>query len=144
MAENQTVETDADVEAFLAGIEHPTRRSDGLRVLELMRRATGTEPRMWGPAIVGFGKYRYEYDSGRTGEMFRVGFSPRKANLAIYLVSKGEGFEELLARLGKHRTGASCLYVNKLADVDEGVLEHLVVHSWEAARKAYGEPGVST
>jgi hypothetical protein len=140
MAENQTVETDASVEGFLGTIENPTRRADAHALLELMQRATGTEPKMWGSSLIGFGKYRYHYDSGRKGEWMRVGFSPRKANLALHLISRGPGFEELLARLGKHRTGVSCLYINKLADVDSKVLQTLIEHSWESARRVYGEP----
>jgi hypothetical protein len=143
MAENQTVETAASVDAFIEGVEHLVRRQDAYALLEIMRRVTGTEPKMWGPAIIGFGKYRYRYESGREGEMLRVGFSPRKANLALYLTAKGQGFEELLTGLGKHRTGVSCLYINKLADVDATVLESLISHSWEAARQAHGEPAAS-
>ncbi|MDQ3332553.1 MAG: DUF1801 domain-containing protein, partial [Planctomycetota bacterium] len=85
MAENQTQETDASVEAFLESVEHPGRRADSNVLLDLMRRVTGAPPKMWGPAIIGFGKYHYRYDSGREGDMLRVGFSPRKANLALYV-----------------------------------------------------------
>ena len=103
-----------------------------------MSRATATKPKMWGSAIVGFGKYRYKYESGREGEMLRVGFSPRKANFALYLNAKDENYDGLLSRLGKHKTGASCLYINKLADVDRNILETLVVRTWEAALAKYG------
>mgnify|MGYP006217415895 CR=1 FL=1 len=90
-------------------------------------------------AIIGFGKYRYRYDSGREGEMLRVGFSPRKTNLALYLTSKPPAYADHLTSLGKHKTGASCLYINKLPDVDLQVLESLVAASWESARAEYGE-----
>ena len=139
MPENKTRETDASVEAFLDTVEDPGRREDAYRLLDLMRRATGTQPKMWGPAIIGFGKYHYRYDSGREGDMLRVGFSPRKANFALYLMSKGDAFPELLQRLGKHKSGASCLYINRLADVDMSVLETMVSRSWALARETYGD-----
>ena len=140
MSENVTRETGASVEAFLDSVEHPRRRDDAYALLELMQRVTGVQPKMWGPAIVGFGKYRYRYETGREGEMPRVGFSPRKANLALYLIAKGDTHKDLLSRLGKHKTGASCLYINKLADVDANALEALVSDSWERAREVYGDP----
>jgi hypothetical protein len=141
MPENKTVETDASVDAFLDTVPSETRRADAREVLEMMRRVTGTEPRMWGPSIVGFGKYHYRYESGHEGEFLRIGFSPRKANLALYLTRKGDGHAALLARLGKHRTGVSCLYVNRLADVDLAVLESLVAASWAAWPEALSAPG---
>ncbi|MBA3314310.1 MAG: DUF1801 domain-containing protein [Planctomycetaceae bacterium] len=140
MAENQTQETDASVEAFLESVEHPGRRADSNVLLDLMRRVTGAPPKMWGPAIIGFGKYHYRYDSGREGDMLRVGFSPRKANLALYVIIKDDDRKPLLAKLGKHKTGVSCLYINKLADVDLKVLEAMVARSWNAARDKYGNP----
>lgn len=140
MADNKTVETEASVDEFLRSVDHPVRRADALTLLEMMRRATRREPRMWGPSMVGFGRFQYRYESGHEGETFFVGFSPRKANLAIYLTIKGSDYEEQLSRLGKHRTGASCLYINKLADVDPGLLEEMVAQSWEAGREKYAEP----
>jgi hypothetical protein len=138
MAENKTVESGASVEQFLDGIENATRRDDAHALAELMSRVTGRQPKMWGDAIVGFGKYRYKYDSGREGEMLRVGFSPRNANFALYLIAKDETYDALRARLGKHKTGGSCLYINKLADVDLTVLETMVASSWQAAGEQYG------
>ncbi len=126
MAENLTRPTDASVEAFLAAVEHPVRRADGLRLLALMSEITGEEPRMWGPTIVGFGQYHYKYETGREGDAAAVGFSPRKASLSIYGATYSPEASELLERLGKHKTGAGCLYVNKLADVDEAVLKELI------------------
>jgi hypothetical protein len=103
-----------------------------------MRRATGVEPRMWGPAIIGFGRYHYKYESGREGDMLRVGFSPRKSNLAVYLIAKNDRLRKTMNELGKHKTGGSCLYVSKLSDVDLEVLEELVVRSWHLAQEEYG------
>jgi hypothetical protein len=126
MAENKTQPTGASVDEFLAGVEHPVRRRDGLRLLALMSEITREEPEMWGPAIVGFGRYHYEYESGREGDAAAVGFSPRKASLSLYGLTYGPMAVELLGRLGKHRSGAGCLYVNKLDDVDESVLAELI------------------
>jgi hypothetical protein len=139
MAQNKTTETGASVDEFLASIKNDTRREDSTMLLDIMRRATGVEPRMWGPAIIGFGKYHYKYETGREGEMLRVGFSPRKANLAVYLIAKNDRLRERMNDLGKHKTGGSCLYVNKLSDVDLEVLEELVLRSWQLAQEEYGE-----
>jgi hypothetical protein len=138
MAETGTSETDASVEAFIAAVENPTRRGDGFCILEIMRRETGIEPRMWGPSIVGFGSYHYRYDSGREGDMFLIGFSPRKANLTLYLSIDDEQLREMLPRLGKHKTSVACLYINKLADVDMAVLEEMIRRSWEASEERHG------
>ncbi|MCU1547127.1 MAG: hypothetical protein JWO29_78 [Arthrobacter sp.] len=126
MAENKTQATGASVDEFLAAVEHPVRRRDGRRLLALMSEVTGEEPRMWGPTIVGFGRYHYKYESGREGDAAAVGFSPRKASLSLYGLTYGPQSAELLGRLGKHKTGAGCLYVNKLDDVDESVLTELI------------------
>ncbi|GLB66581.1 hypothetical protein AHIS1636_10200 [Arthrobacter mangrovi] len=126
MAENKTAPTDVPVDEFLAGIEHPVRRADGEALLELMRQVTGEDPLMWGPSMVGFGSYHYRYASGREGDALAVGFSPRKASLALYGLTYAPESAQLLARLGKHKTGAACLYINKLADVDPEVLRELV------------------
>jgi hypothetical protein len=126
MAENQTPATGASVDEFLAAVEHPVRHRDGLRLLEMMKEITGEEPEMWGPTIVGFGQYHYKYVSGREGDAAAVGFSPRKSSLSLYGLIYGPEAAELLARLGKHKTGAGCLYVNKLEDVDEAVLAELI------------------
>lgn len=131
MAENKTQPTDASVTAFLDAVENETRRSDARRVLELMREVTGEEPRMWGPGIVGFGDYHYRYESGREGDWFLTGFSPRKANLVLYIMSGFPRHAELMERLGKHRTGKSCLYVNRLDDLDLDVLRELIRRSVE-------------
>jgi hypothetical protein len=134
VAGNKTVETDISVHAFLSGIENRTRRSDGFALLDIMRSVSGEVPRMWGPSIVGFGRYHYRYESGHEGAMLLMGFSPRKANLVLYLDhDKGED-AGLLRQLGKHKTGVSCLYINKLADVDGEALRALVTVSWVRAK----------
>ena len=137
MAENKTKATDASVEAFLAAVEPEQRRIDGRVLLEMMARITGEPPKMWGPSIIGFGQYHYRYESGREGDMPRIGFSPRKAQLVLYLADGFAGRDALFARLGKHSTSKACLYINKLADVDLAVLEALMVESFEYMRKAY-------
>ena len=103
----------------------------------MMKEVTGAEPQMWGPSIVGFGAYHYKYESGREGDWFLVGFSPRKQNLTLYIMAGFKRYEELLAKLGKHKTGKSCLYLNKLADVDEEVLRQMVAASVEYLSKKY-------
>jgi hypothetical protein len=129
MAEIKTKKNEASVEAFLDGVANERRRQDAEVVLELMRQVTGEEPAMWGSSIVGFGRYHYRYESGREGDWFLTGFSPRKQSLTLYIMSGFRGYEGLLGRLGKHKTGKGCLYVNKLADVDLDVLRQLVEQS---------------
>lgn len=129
MSENKTRPTAADVDAFLAAIEPAAKRKDAETICAMMRRVSGEAPALWGPSMVGFGLYRYKYESGHSGESFRTGFSPRKANLVLYIVDGLDAHAALLARLGKFKTGKSCLYINKLADVDVPVLEALVTES---------------
>ena len=131
MAENKTVKTAESVDKFLSAVENKRRREDGLALLEMMKNVTGLEPEMWGPSIIGFGSYHYRYDSGREGDMPLTGFSPRSRSLSLYIMSGFDNYDELLGKLGKHRTGASCLYINKLADVDMDVLRELVAQSVE-------------
>ena len=137
MAENKTQPTDVDPAAFIAAVEHPTRRADAEVLLELMGRVTGCPPRMWGPAIVGFGRYHYRYDSGREGDFLMTGFSPRKANLVVYLMPGYDDLGDELAVLGKHKMGKACLYINTLADVDLDVLERMVERSVAKMRREY-------
>lgn len=123
---NKTIETDAAVEDFLAKVEPEERQADGRAVTALMARLSGEPPAMWGPSIIGFGRYHYRYDSGREGESCRIGFSPRKAELVFYLA----GLEDAdFAPLGKHRRGKGCLYIKRLSGVDMAVLEALIVKS---------------
>jgi hypothetical protein len=138
MAEAKTPANAADPAEFMAAVEPAAKREDAGVLDALFRRATGEEPRMWGPSIVGYGSYHYRYESGREGRSCRVGFSPRKAKHSLYLAGCDGGatdaqFEDLLARLGKHSRGAGCLYVNKLADIDLAVLKDLVATSWKAS-----------
>ncbi len=139
MSDLKTRPTDASVEAFIGAVDHPRRREDARTLLELMHRVTGEEPVMWGPSIVGYGSYHYRYASGQEADWPVVGFSPRKQNLSIYIMTGFEESDELLSRLGKHKTGKSCLYVNKLADMDLDVLETLVRASVAAMKRRYPE-----
>ncbi|WP_306045834.1 DUF1801 domain-containing protein [Nioella sp. MMSF_3534] len=125
-AENKTTVTPVDPADFIAALQHPTRRADAEALDKLFRRVTGFQPCMWGPTIIGYGQYHYIYDSGREGDFLATGFSPRKANLSIYIMPGYADFGATLDRLGKHRIGKSCLYVNKLADIDLDVLEELI------------------
>jgi len=126
MAQNKTQATAQSVAAFLDAVEHPTRRADALALDALFREVTGWQPRMWGESIVGYGQYHYRYDSGREGDFLATGFSPRKANLSIYILPGYADFGPILADLGKHRIGKSCLYLNKLADIDTEALRRLI------------------
>ncbi|MBN1138863.1 MAG: DUF1801 domain-containing protein [Anaerolineae bacterium] len=129
MSELKTQKNDASVEAFLNGVPDEKKRHDSFVLLDLMREVTGQEPAMWGASIVGFGSYRYRYASGREGEWFQVGFSPRKQNLTIYVMSGFAAYDTLLAGLGKYKTGQSCLYVKRLEDLDLDVLRELIKQS---------------
>ncbi|MBT2248247.1 DUF1801 domain-containing protein [Arthrobacter sp. BHU FT2] len=140
MAENKTVPTAASVEEFLAAVEHPGRRADGFQLLDLMRGATGQEAVMWGPSIVGFGSYHYRYATGREGDAAAVGFSPRKASLALYGLTYGPDAGMQLEALGKHRTGAACLYINRLADVDRTVLEAMIRSGYQHVMAELHQP----
>ncbi len=126
MSENKTRATDIDPRSFVEAIEHPIRRADGLELLDLFSDVTGWQAQMWGPTIIGFGSYHYVYDSGREGDSLATGFSPRKASLSIYVMPGYQDYSEILGRLGKHKMGKSCLYINKLADIDTAVLRELV------------------
>lgn len=124
--EPKTRITDASVEGFLNSIENAERRSDGFRVLEMFKRLTHEEPKMWGPAIIGFGKGQLKYPDGRELDWPIVGFSPRKQNMSLYVICSSPTQAALLKSLGRHTTGVSCLYIKKLSDVDEKVLEEVV------------------
>ncbi len=129
MAELKTKPNKASVKAFIDGVEDEQRRKDARAILKLMKEVTGKRPKMWGPSIVGFGSYHYKYASGREGDWFVAGFSPRKQNMTLYIMSGFKGHDKLLAKLGKHKTGKACLYINKLEDVDLKVLRELVKRS---------------
>jgi hypothetical protein len=140
MSEPKTRPTDNDVEAFLNSVEPDSKRQDSFRILEIMRQVTGEEPTMWGDSIIGFGSYHYKYASGREGDWFLAGFSPRKQNLTLYIMSGFDQYDTLLGNLGKYKTGKSCLYINKLEDVDEDMLRDLVQQSVDHMR-ATNPPG---
>lgn len=137
MAENKTKETKASVASFMSAIEDPRKRSDAKKVATMMRKATGKRAKMWGSSIVGYGKYHYKYESGREGDHMLVGFSPRKSNLVVYIIPGFSEFPALMKKLGKYKTGSSCLYLNKLEDVDEKVLQKLINDSVKLMRKRY-------
>ena len=136
MAELKTKLNNGDVHAFLNNIPDEKKRQDALTILKLMQEATDIKPRMWGDSIVGFGSYHYKYASGREGDWFLTGFSPRKQNLTLYIMPGFEKYEILLSKLGKHSTGKSCLYIKKIEDVDVDVLKELVKQSVEYMAEA--------
>ena len=145
MAEAKTTQTDASVDAFIDSVEPEAKREDA-RVLDaLFRKVTGEEPRMWGPSIIGYGDYHTTYESGREVHWMRSGFSPRKAKHSLYLMGgycdeiASKEREEALSRLGKYKTGKSCLYINKLADVDLDVLEEMIAKDWATMQRIYPE-----
>ena len=122
--------TDVPVEEYLAGVEPERRREQGLALLRMFREETGAEAVMWGPSMIGFGHVRFTYPTGNSGEMFQVGFSPRKSALSLYGLTTYGSHADLLARLGKHKVGRGCLYINKLEDVDEAVLREMIRVGW--------------
>jgi hypothetical protein len=134
MAENKTRPTKLSVAAFIEALTDRTRRADAKALVKLMQSATAEKPKMWGPSIIGFGSYHYKHDSGREGDMPLIGFSPRKDATVLYNMGGFSGSEALRAKLGKHTTGKGCLYIKKLAEVDQQVLETLVLKSVDAVR----------
>lgn len=145
MSEAKTTITDQAVGDFIAAVEPEAKRADALVLDAMFRRVTGQAPKMWGPTIIGYGEYRTTYESGRDVHWMRSGFSPRKAKHSLYLMGgycddiTATGRAEKLARLGKYSTGKSCLYINKLADVDLGVLEEIVAADWETMLRLFPE-----
>jgi Domain of unknown function (DU1801) len=136
-ANNKTTENSTSVAAFIELIDNAQRRKDAKSVLALMKRVTKLRPKMWGDAIVGFGKYHYKYASGREGDFMLTGFSPRKAATTLYFMVGFSGYETLLSKLGKHKTSRSCLYIAKLDDIDRSVLERLVAKSFAQMKKRH-------
>ena len=122
MAEMKTKENNENVEKFLNTVEDISKRKDCFEIAELIKKASGFEPKMWGNAIVGFGRYHYKYESGREGDMCLIGFSPRKKNITLYIMAGIESQRDLLDELGKHKTSKGCLYINKLSDIDKNIL----------------------
>ncbi|MBK8465913.1 MAG: DUF1801 domain-containing protein [Chloracidobacterium sp.] len=134
-AEIKTKQTDANVEDFINSVENEERRNDAFRVLEMFKRITGEEPKMWGPAIIGFGDSKYKYPDGREMDWMITAFSPRKQNLTLYVICDSPKQPELLAKLGKHTSSVSCLYIKRLSDVDEKVLEKIITDSVSYTKK---------
>lgn len=132
--ELKTKVNDASVVKFLEGIEPEQKRLESFQLLDLFKKVTGEEPKMWGSNIIGFGSYHYIYAFGQEGDWFKVGFSPRKQKFSLYIMSGFEELQELLSKLGKHKTGKGCLYVNKLADIDISILEKLILESFHHLR----------
>ena len=137
MAENKTKPGMASVTAFIKAIEDPQRRSEVRKVAAMMREATGSRAKMWGTSIVGFGSYHYRYESGREGDFMITGLSPRKQALTVYIMPGFRHFEPLMKKLGTYKTGKSCLYIKRLSDVDETLLNKLIVDSVKYMRKHY-------
>ena len=135
MAELKTKPNEADVETFLNGIADEKKRQDCFTIRDIMQQVTGAAPTMWGGSIVGFGAYHYKYATGREGDWFLTGFAPRKQNLTLYIMAGFDQYDALMTRLGKYKTGKSCLYINKLEDIDLSVLRELVEQSVEHMTK---------
>lgn len=133
----KTAQNDSDVLEFLHSIEPEKRRADGLKLLDFMNEVTKLKPKLWGPSIVGYGRYHYKYDSGRQGDMLLTGFSPRKTSLTLYVMHGFNDQRSLLQKLGKHKIGKSCLYVNKLEDIDMAVLKDIVEKDMAYMRSHY-------
>jgi hypothetical protein len=126
MSELKTKQNDASVFDFLNAVENEQRKKDAFTILEMMSKASAETPKMWGGSIVGFGLYAYKYASGREGDWMKIGFSPRKQSMSLYLMCGLEALQPFLTKLGKHKTGKGCLYINKLTDIDLGVLEEMI------------------
>lgn len=137
MSENKTVPTNKSVQDYLSAIDHTQRREDCIRISELMGSITGKEATMWGASIVGFGTYEYKYDSGREGIMLTTGFSNRKQAITLYIMTGFKRYDELMDKLGKYKTGKSCLYIKRLSDIDINVLSDLISQSVKAVEEKY-------
>jgi len=136
---NKTTETEASAEAYLAAITPEQKQADCRVISSMMSRLTGHPPKMWGASIVGFGSYHYKYESGREGDSIRTGFAARAQNISIYIMPGYQDFEDELSRLGKHKIGKSCLYIKRLSDVDESVLEEMVAKGLKLLAETYPE-----
>ncbi len=138
MTKNKTVKNQGNAQEFLKNVEIEQRRSDALKLFELMNRVIPEEPKMWGNSIIGYGQYHYKYDSGREGDFFKVGFSPRKQNMVVYIMPSFDRFSQIMDELGNYKTGKSCLYIKKLSDVDFKQLEELIVSAYQYMTGKYG------
>lgn len=136
-AKNKTAESTDSVLQFIDTVADETKRKDSLRLMEIMKTETGFKPRMWGTSIIGFGSYHYRYESGREGDAPLIGFSPRKNELALYLAHNFDGREDMLREFGKHKSGKACIYVKRLADIDENILRKMITASVSWTRQKY-------
>ncbi len=136
-AKLKTTQNDKSPKDFIASVENDQRRKDAKTLLKLFNRVTGMKPKMWGSSIIGYGRYEYKYESGREGEFMMTGFSPRKTSSTIYIMPGYQDLSEMLDRLGKHKTGKSCLYINKLSDIDLDVLEEIINFGLDYMRRNY-------
>lgn len=134
---NKTQKNKASVKDFLEAVEHPKRKEDALRLFEIMNEICEEPASMWGSSLVGYGSYHYKYESGREGDWFLCGFSPRKQNLTVYVMPSFDRHPELLSKLGKHKLGKSCLYINRLEDVDLEILNELIKTGYKAMKRRY-------
>ena len=139
MADLKTAPNEQSVETFIDSVEPEWKRDDAREILSLIGRITGEDPVMWGDSIVGFGNYHYKYESGREGDWFLAGFSPRKQSTTIYMMGGFDGQDEMLEKLGKHKKSVGCLYIKKLADVDMSTLEKMIKKSVDTLKKRYAE-----
>lgn len=137
MTDAKMKETGASVTEFIEAINHERKKAEAYTLLDVFKEVTGYEAKMWGPSIIGFGKYHYKYASGREGDAPLVGFSPRKARISLYLDYEGEERDVYLAKLGKHAASKACIYVNKIADIDVDVLKELIKHSLDKYKQLY-------
>ena len=137
MAKNKTTETSANVHEFISSIKDETKRKDSLMMIDLIKKQSGHEPKMWGPSIIGFGKYHYKYDSGREGDGPLIGFSPRASALTLYLSGQFENRDELLGKLGKHKTDKGCIYIKKLSDISTTILEEMITNHIKHINEIY-------
>ena len=138
MAENKTTLNAGSVSDFIDNVQDPARRDDCMKIIRLMQDVTGEPPKMWGASIVGFGSYHYKYASGREGDWFLTGFSPRKKDLTLYIMSGFENAEDLMNKLGKFKTGKACLYIKSMNDINEDVLKELITASIQYLNNLYG------
>ncbi|MED3574841.1 DUF1801 domain-containing protein [Cytobacillus praedii] len=137
MYELKTKETDNSVIEFIEAVENPKKREDAYKLLDIFKETTGFEAKMWGPSIIGFGSYHYKYESGHEGDAPLVGFSPRKAKISLYFAPGEKKREQLLKNFGKHTTGKACVYINKIADINENVLIELINESVKFLKETY-------
>jgi len=137
MAKNKTLETESSVADFINSVVDEAKRADSFRLVEIMEQQTGFPAKMWGPAIIGFGSYHYKYESGREGDMLLAGFSPRKAAITLYLAQDPQKKEGLLQRLGKHKVGKGCTYIQRLSDINIDVLKEMITNAVDYTKALY-------